>query len=986
MFSFIEIRGGERFTNIMEYQSMYYVGDPSLSFDERDVMMFNRTSPFDEDSDNDGMCDGWEAWFGDRVLDPTTEEPRWEVLDPTFGGDDYQDPDKDTIETRWNFVHWLWLDEDGDGVHEPPRGATPYDPVTVGFNIHEYLVGTNPRKADTDDDSYPQGGNGMNDFDENVFHLTDPLRAYTDGDGVADGFEVWYNMDPMDTFDGGADPDADGLTNVQEFKHDTHPFSSDTDEDLMPDGWEIQQSLDPHDPMDAMRDEDKEGLLNCFEYFNGTNPWIIDTDGDYLTDFEEARGNWTVVVDGATRLYSSDPLKVDSDGDDLIDDEDGDGNNDPLEEILDGFDNDGDAEILQNNGIDDDGDGVIDDGRTGIPAVGLPEGVDEEHDFNDYNEVFVYKTNASNPDSDGDGLDDWLEWFTDRDTSTSSIERTQPLLSDTDSDGLDDLTEVMGIRIWLPDHTNKVRRRTDPLSHDSDSDGLSDGDEVLVDYILKTPWTVNSTDPLNEDTDGDGMSDHYEVMYSDLDGDGLPTWWEDLYAGVWSNVGVKRDANLEGHLDITEDWDSDGLSNLEEFMYRTDPWEEDTDGDGIGDLLDLSLTPDHLRPVKRVPLFSDRDGDIMPDWWEVINGLDPEDPGDGGKDPDHDMLVNRDEYIYDLDPFNYNTDGDGSSDLFDHELMSSPDAWDTDHDGMADWWERLYPEILDHTDPSDADSNDDGDRWTNYQEWVYASDPYNHVPTNPTLTSTDGDQYMDDEDPYPLLINTTLRPLNPTRGSGPIHPLTVLTPNGEYQASADMDRDGLNNSGESSVPTGATDPTDPDTDGDGMPDGWEVENAAWDPLTAQPNLDPLKGDDAFLDPDWDGVSYTLDRDDNGDWIIRQMDINGDGFFDPTFENETLCNLEEYLFGEDLDRDGINERTPDPNMLDTDDDEIPDGWEILLNDADGDNLSTWFELTYALDPLSPRGDDGADGDPDGDGFSNLDEFLYNTNPIDPDDHP
>ncbi|MFW3145388.1 MAG: DUF4129 domain-containing protein [Thermoplasmatota archaeon] len=43
-----------------------------------------------------------------------------------------------------------------------------------------------------------------------------------------------------------------------------------------------------------------------------------------------------------------------------------------------GEDDDGDASRLQSNGIDDDGDGVIDDGAPGIPKIGNPEGVDEE--------------------------------------------------------------------------------------------------------------------------------------------------------------------------------------------------------------------------------------------------------------------------------------------------------------------------------------------------------------------------------------------------------------------------------------------------------------------------------------------------------------------------------------------------------------------------------------------------------------------------------
>ena len=49
----------------------------------------------------------------------------------------------------------------------------------------------------------------------------------------------------------------------------------------------------------------------------------------------------------------------------------------------------------------------------------------------------------------------------------------------------------------------------------------------------------------------------------------------------------------------------------------------------------------------------------------------------------------------------------------------------------------------------------------------------------------------------------------------------------------------------------------------------------------------------------------------------------------------------------------------PNDWDSDNDQLPDGWE-------------W---QYGLDPLSDANDDGAIGDPDGDGFSNLQEYNY-----------
>ena len=97
-------------------------------------------------------------------------------------------------------------------------------------------------------------------------------------------------------------------------------------------------------------------------------------------------------------------------------------------------------------------------------------------------------------------------------------------------------------------------------------------------------------------------------------------------------------------------------------------------------------------------------------------------------------------------------------------------------------------------------------------------------------------------------------------------------------------------------------------------------------------------------------------------------------------------MEEYLYGEDLDRDGINDRTPHPNMWDTDEDGIMDGWEALLNDNDADKMSNWFELVYGLNPFDPDGVNGTYGDPAEDGFTNHQEFLNNTNPRDPTHNP
>ena len=224
---------------------------------------------------------------------------------------------------------------------------------------------------------------------------------------------------------------------------------------------------------------------------------------------------------------------------------------------------------------------------------------------------------------------------------------------------------------------------TSPLCKDSDGDGLDDGFEVSL-----------GTVPTDQDSDGDGLPDSMEVTLGtnpksdDTDGDGLKDGWE-IEHELNPLVAIEDDG-------AGGDVDNDGLVNSQEQLRGTDPWNDDSDGDGLPDGTEVNthgtdpakadtdgdgLSDSYEIEHGLYPKYVDSDGDGMPDGWEVTNSLDPKSSsGDDGVsgDVDYDGLCNYDEYQLGCDPNSIDSDGDGVSDY--HEICNGSNPADgSDH-------------------------------------------------------------------------------------------------------------------------------------------------------------------------------------------------------------------------------------------------------------------------------------------------------------------
>lgn len=891
-----------------------------------------------------------------------------------------------------------------------PNGDLDGDNLTNG---EEEILGTDPRKRDTD-------GDDLEDKIELTLFFTDPTRVDTDDDGLWDGEEVnLFGTDPnsKDTDKGGmidgaeinyvpnpldplnatddtalTDVDGDGINETQEKAFNTNPGDPDTDRDGLLDGEELFSYLtDPNDP-----DTDLDGLTD-FDEVNGiysfpTDPLKRDTDGDGISDLNEILNMTNArsmdsdrdgLSDAAELQAGTDPNDPDSDDDGLLDGYEVELRTDPLDSDT---DSDGIIDSLDlwygfNPRIDQgsippadrDNDGIRDEmepssgtlvGSNDTDMDGIPDGM----------EFFMLHTDPVSKDTDGDGLDDLSEIME---------TLTDPLSNDTDGDGLLDVMEsLFGSSPILTDSDLDLSsdgyeylKGTDPMDPDTDDGGLLDGTESM---LGKDPFYPMDDIPFSGDLDGDGLTDPMEIIAGtnmtlpDSDGDGLSDGEE---------------FHVLNTLPLEMDTDEDGLSDGEEVnVFFTDPLEPDTDLDGIKDGSEID-------DWGTDPLRNDTDNDLLADGEEIQIGTDPGDP-DGDNDgltDGYEVLVDQDpenDGIQSLDPTNPDTDGGGADDGLevDHggdplDPDDDPLFTDVDGDGLLDVEEDLNgnrQKDANETDLRNPDTDEDGilDSYEVWGSFGIVTDPLDPDTDNDTIT--DGEEVLIGEDGY-ITDPTSKDTDNDTLSDS--EEIFGIFGDDSDPTLPDGDGDHLNDTLE--VIHMGTDPLDQDTDSDGLPDGWVD---GWRGLPENGVVDIGEFEDRNLDGmvdpgQWNlgvgpGETDPLDPDSDGGGVTDGQEVFYKGLADP------LSSWDDELI-KDTDGDGLSDMEENGTGYDTewddpdtDSDGLSDGFETIIVNG----ISLPGELTghNGFDPTDPlRSDSDSDGLLDGWETENM------TDPNDPD---
>jgi len=247
---------------------------------------------------------------------------------------------------------------------------------------------------------------------------------------------------------------------------------------------------------------------------------------------------------------------------------------------------------------------------------------------------------------------------------------TRPqILIDPDGDGFTSQDGIDAFPLdaseWLDTDLDGVGNNADP---DDDNDSVLDTDDV---------FPLNASE--SADTDGDGIgnnadafpNDPSETIDSDQDGIGDNS---DNCISIANTDQLNSDDDLLGNA-CDEDDDNDGISDEFDALPLDASEQLDTDADGIGNTADNDDDDDGVAddsdayPLNNL-YSADSDGDGMADTWELLYGLDPNDPSDASSDTDYDGAVALQEFIEGTIPSgSLDIDGNGQYDALTDGLL-----------------------------------------------------------------------------------------------------------------------------------------------------------------------------------------------------------------------------------------------------------------------------------------------------------------------------
>lgn len=524
-----------------------------------------------------------------------------------------------------------------------------------------------------------------------------------------------------------------------------------------------------------------------------------------------------------------------------------------------------------------------------------------------------------------------------------------------DEDGLSNEAEILGYdkTIQIKDQacvsrTIILKDVTDPYLDDTDYDWISDSQELLL-----------GLNPRSYDTDLDWIPDLVDSApldwcswIVDPDADWLPSSWFVKNNEIWDSKlnPDEMDADSNWVLDGNEDFDDDWLTNLEEFIFWTDPNNADSDWDWIKDWDEIKFW---LNPNDSSDASRDNDGDW---WWKETYCSDAKN------------LNNLEEINNFLtDSNSRDTDWDGLTDDFEFAKWLDPRNPDTDWDWVPDGVE-WYLHMINSTyaDPLNGSITPVDSDW----DWLY------NVFENKYTFWGESNRLYDKENKVSWIDVTWSwtyeLAINKSDSNG----------NVKSDSSEDFDWDWLANIEEQSI---GTNPFKWDTDWDWISDQDEI--ILW--------FDPLDPSDWYADFDWDWLSNATElnwlnllascgwvgikvfpnlfkADTDWDWLNDKFEI--ENFLDPT--------------NPDSDWDGINDWVElrilkDPmDLTDANWNMIPDAWEAEYGvsdpqwDPDNDWLTNIEEFVAGSDPTK--------ADSDSDGINDWDEVRNGLNPLDPKD--